>query len=68
MLDINELIIIYIILNYQINKWVIRVVLCFQVINWVKFEFFISNLFIIRIVNIKEYLLLIQLKHEPLSN
>ena len=68
MLDINELIIIYIILNYQINKWVIRVVLCYQVINWVVFEFFISNLFIIRIVNIVEYLLLIQLKHEPLSN
>ena len=68
MLDINELIIIYIILNYQINKSVIRVVLCYQVINWVVFEFFISNLFIIRIVNIVEYLLLIQLKHEPLSN
>ena len=57
MLYINELIIIHIILNYQIKKWVICIVLCYQVINWVMFEFFISNLFIIRVMNIVEYLL-----------
>ena len=33
MLNIDELIIIYIILNYQINKRVIRVVSCYPITN-----------------------------------
>ena len=58
-LNIDELIIIYIILNYQINKRVIRIVLCYPIINWVIFEFVIFDLFIIRavfeLVNTVEY-------------
>ena len=51
MLNINdELIIIYIISNYQINKQVTRVVLCYPVTNWVMFKFFIFNPFIIHVV------------------
>ena len=49
-LNIEELIIIYIILNYQINKLVIRVLSCYTFINWIVFEFVIFNLFIIRVV------------------
>ena len=49
-LNIDELIIIYIILNYQINKRVIRVVSCSPVTTWVVFEFVIFDLFIFRVV------------------
>ena len=40
----------YIILNYQINKRVIRVVSCSPVTTWVVFEFVIFDLFIFRVV------------------
>ena len=50
MLNINEIIIIYIILNYQINKRVTRVISCYMITNWVMFEYVIFNSFIIRIV------------------
>ena len=50
MLNIDELIIIYIILNYQINKRVTCVVLCYSITNWVVFEFVISDPFIIHVV------------------
>ena len=46
MLNIDELIIIYIILNYQINK---QIILSIN-INWIIFEFVISNPFIIRVM------------------
>ena len=49
-LNIDEYIIIYIILNYHINKWVIHVVLCYPITNWVVFEFIIFDSFIICIV------------------
>ena len=50
MSSIDELIIIYIILNYQINKRVTCVVLCYSITNWIAFEFVISNPFIIHVV------------------
>ena len=34
-LNKDELIIIYIILKYQINKRVIRVILCYLITNWI---------------------------------
>ena len=40
-LNIDELVIIYIILNYQINKLVICVILCHSITNWVVFQFII---------------------------
>ena len=49
-LNIDESIIIYIILNYQISKWVMRVVSCYTNTNWVIFEFVIFDLLIIRVV------------------
>ena len=49
-LNIDEYIIIYIILNYHINKWVIHVVSCYPITNWVVFEFIIFDSFIICIV------------------
>ena len=58
----------YIILNYQINKRVTRVVSCYPITNWVVFEFVIFNLFIIRVmfglVNTIENLLLRTTRHE----
>ena len=42
-LNFDELIIVYIILNYQINKLVIHVVSCYPITNWVVFEFFIFD-------------------------
>ena len=42
--------IIYIILNYQINKRVIRVVSFYPITNWIVFEFVIFDQFIIPIV------------------
>ena len=48
MLNIDELIIIYIILKYQINKQVIRIVLCLP--NKIVFEFFIFDPYLIRVV------------------
>ena len=69
MLNIDALLIIYIILNYKINKHVTRVLLCYTIINWVMFEFFISDLFIIRVVfgltNTIKNMLLTQPKHNP---
>ena len=50
MLNIDELILIYIILNYQINKRVTRVISCYTITNWVMFGYVIFNSFIIRIV------------------
>ena len=38
-LNMNQLIIIYIILNYQINERAMHVISCYQNINWVVFEF-----------------------------
>ena len=38
-LNIDELIIIHINLNEQINKQVIRVVLCYPITNWIVFQF-----------------------------
>ena len=38
-LNMNELIIIYIILNYQINERVMHVILCYRNTDWVVFEF-----------------------------
>ena len=50
-LNIDELIIIYIILKYQINKQVIRIVLCYPITNEIMFEFFfIFDPFLIRVV------------------
>ena len=45
-LNIDELIIFYIILNYQINKRVILAVSCYTITNRVVFEFIIFDLFI----------------------
>ena len=68
MLNIDELIIIYIILNYQINKQVTRVLSCYMITNWVVFEFIIYDSFINCIVfglmNKIENLLLTTHKHE----
>ena len=47
MLNIDRLIIIHIILNGQINKRVIRVVLCYPVTHRVEFEFVIFDPIII---------------------
>ena len=59
MLNIDELIIIYIILNYQINKRVIRIVSCYPIIHWIVFEFVIVGSFVIsELVNTVKYLLL----------
>ena len=41
---------IYFILNYQINKQVTRVILCYLIINGIVFEFIIFYLFIIRVM------------------
>ena len=64
MLNIDELIITYIILNYQINKRATRVVLCYMITNRVVFEYVISDPFIICVVfglvNIVANLLLIR--------
>ena len=49
-LNIDELIIIYIILNYQINKQVTCVISCYPITNWVLFEFINYDLFIICVV------------------
>ena len=68
MLNINELIINYIILNYQINKRVTHVESCYLVLNWVMFKFVISNPFIIHVIfglmNIIKNLLLTRLKNK----
>ena len=45
-LNIEEFIIIYIILNYQINNMVIRVLSYYTFINWIMFQFVIFDLFI----------------------
>ena len=70
-LNKDGLIIIYIILNYQINKWVIRVILCYPITNWVVFEFVIFDPFIIRdvfgMLNTVQYLLLTEPKHNLLT-
>ena len=70
-LNMDELIIIYIILNYQINKWVIRIISCCQITNWVVFEFVIFDPFIIHVVfkmaNTVEYLLFTRPNHNPLT-
>ena len=50
MLNIVELNIVYIILNYKINKRVTRVILCYLITKRVVFEFVIFNLFIIRVM------------------
>ena len=50
MLNIDELIIIYIILNYKINKLVTCVVSCYLITDYVVFEFVIFYLFIIRVM------------------
>ena len=50
MLNINELVIIIITLNYQINKLVTLVESCYTVTNWVVFGFVISDSFIIRVM------------------
>ena len=50
MLNIDELIQIYIILNYQINKRVTRVISCYTITNRVMFEFVIFDMFIIRVI------------------
>ena len=60
MLNIDELIINYIILNYQINKFVIRVISYYPIINWIVFELVILYSFILR-VQINEYMLLTKL-------
>ena len=57
-----KLIMIYIILDYQINKHVIRVISCYPILNWIMFEFVIFNLFIISVwVNKYSKILLIYL-------
>ena len=70
-LNKNELIIIYLILNCQINKQVIRVILCYPITNWVVFEFVIFDQFIIFVVfgmvTTVQYLLLTQPKHDLLT-
>ena len=50
MLNIDELIIINIILNYQINRPVTYIVSCYTITNWVTFEFVIIDMLIIHIV------------------
>ena len=50
MLNFDEFIIIYIILNYKINKQVTHVISSFTIINWIMFEFVISDLFIMHVV------------------
>ena len=60
MLNINELVIIYIISNYQINK---------RVNNWIVFEFYIFDRFIIRVMfmltnTIKKHVIDTTHKHE----
>ena len=50
MLNIDELIILYIILNYKINKHVTCVISCYLITNWVLFEFINYDMFIICIV------------------
>ena len=66
MLNIDEIVIIYIILNYKIKKRVTCVLSCYTIINWVVFEFVIFDLFFIHVVlvNTVENLLLTQ----PMSN
>ena len=70
-LNIDELIIIYVIFNYQINKRVTYIISCYQITNWVVFKFFIFDQLIIRVVfemtNTIEYLLLTLSKHNPLT-
>ena len=44
MLNIDELIIFYIILNYQINNRVIRDISCHPIINWVMLEIVLFDL------------------------
>ena len=51
MFNIDELIIIYLILNYQINKHVIRVMSSYSISNRVVFEYIIFDSFIIRIMS-----------------
>ena len=46
-LNIDELNIIYIILNYKINKHVTRIVSCYLITKWVVFAFFISESIVI---------------------
>ena len=50
MLNIDELIIIYIILNYQINKRATHVVSYYSITNCAVFEFVIFYPFIIRVL------------------
>ena len=50
MLNIEEFIIIYIILNYQINDQVTRVLSCYSIINRIMFEFVIYDQFIIHVM------------------
>ena len=70
-LNMDELIIIYIILNYQIIKRVTCIISCYQITNWVVFEFFIFDQLIIHVVfemtNNIEYLLLTRSKHNSLT-
>ena len=70
MLNIDELIIVYNILNHQINKMVIRIVLCYPITNLAKFEFVYFDSFIIcvvfRLANILKYMLLTRPMNSPL--
>ena len=49
-LNINELIILYIILNYQINKRVTLIASCYSNTNGVVLKFVIYNSFIIHVM------------------
>ena len=68
MLNFDEFIIIYIILNYKINKQVTHVISSFTIINWIMFEFVISDLFIMHVMfdltNTIEDPLLTRSKHD----
>ena len=68
MLNIDKIVIIYIILHYRINKRVTHVSSCYTITNWIMFEFVIYDPFIIRVVfglmNVVENLLLTRSKHD----
>ena len=49
-LNIDELIILYIILNYQINKRATLIASCYLNINRIVFKFIIYNSFIIHVI------------------